>query len=84
MFSLVMYRVTRAGQKCPSGIYVKDLFDLIGNFLDDGHLTDVMKNKSNWICEHTGLRTIFTPLERTHKKPIMFLLHNNRHLVSIW
>lgn len=54
MFSLVMYRGTRAGQKCPSGIYVKDLFELIGNFLDDRHLTDVMKNKSNWICEHTG------------------------------
>ena len=46
-----------------SGIkYVKDLYDEDGNFHDIVYFSDIIVNKSNWLCEYKVLKNIFGPL----------------------
>ena len=43
-----------------SGIlYVKDLFDENGNFIDLDYLSNVLYNKNNWLCEYKCIKSIF-------------------------
>ena len=42
--------------------YVKDLYDDEGNFYDIMHFSDIIINKSNWLCEYKVLRNTFGPL----------------------
>ena len=46
-----------------SGIlYVKDLFDENGNFIDLAYLSNVLHNKNNWLCEYKCIKSIFRKL----------------------
>ena len=46
-----------------SGIkYVKDLYDEDGNFHDIVYFSNIIVNKSNWLCEYKVLKNIFGPL----------------------
>ena len=46
-----------------SGIkYVKDLYDDEGNFHSIVYFSDIIINKSNWLCEYEVLKNIFGPL----------------------
>ena len=42
--------------------YVKDLYDDDGNFYSIMHFSDIIINKSNWLCEYKVLRNIFGQL----------------------
>ena len=45
-------------------LYVKDLFNQEGKFHDIEYFSDVIKNKSNWICEYNVLKKTFKHLEK--------------------
>ena len=43
-------------------LYVKDLFDENGNFIDLAYLSNVLHNKNNWLCEYKCIKSIFRKL----------------------
>ena len=47
-----------------SGIlYIKDLFDNNGNFHDINYFSNILVNKSNWLCEYNTLKKVIKPIK---------------------
>ena len=44
--------------------YVKDLYDDDGNFRDIEHFSNIIRNKSNWLCEYRVLKHIFSSFSK--------------------
>ena len=44
--------------------YVKDLYDNDGNFHNIEHFSNIIRNKSNWLCEYKVLKHIFSSLSK--------------------
>ena len=69
-----------------SGIkYVKDLYDDDGNFHDIAYFSNIIVNKSNWLCEYKVLKNIFGPLSTRFdcsKGKYINIIHRNCFLFS--
>ena len=44
--------------------YLKDLYDNDGHFHNIEHFSNIIRNKSNWLCEYKVLKHIFSSLSK--------------------
>ena len=72
-------------------LYVKDLFDINGNFKTLGEFSDSVLTKNNWLCEYYILKNVFSKLMRNFdlsnsqftniKNNMIFNLQSGKHLI---
>ena len=72
-------------------LYVKDLFDIDGNFKSLDEFSDSILTKNNWLCEYYVLKNVFSKLKRCFdlsnarytniKNNMIFNLQSGKHLI---
>ena len=72
-------------------LYVKDLFDIDGNFKTLEEFSDSVLTKNNWLCEYYILKNVFSKLMRNFdlsnsqftniKNNMIFNLQSGKHLI---
>ena len=72
-------------------LYVKDLFDIDGNFRTLEEFSDSVLTKNNWLCEYYILKNVFSKLMRNFdlsnsqftniKNNMIFNLQSGKHLI---
>ena len=72
-------------------LYVKDLFDIDGNFKSLDEFSDSILTKNNWLCEYYVLKNVFSKLKKCFdlsnahytniKNNMIFNLQSGKHLI---
>ncbi len=75
-------------------IYIKDLFDKNGEFIDAVYVLDTLKDKRNWITQYSVIKKIVMKMVKTYKLDttkckyinadkncISLIENNNRHVI---